>query len=406
MANIPKIRFKGFTEDWEQRKLGEICTSFEYGLNAAAKDYDGENKYIRITDIDDVTRTYLQNDITTPDFPLESADNYLLQEGDIVFARTGASVGKSYIYKEKDGKMYYAGFLIRARIKADYNAEFVFQNTLTSEYEKYIRITSQRSGQPGVNAQEYAEYELLTPKIEEQIQIGDFLRSLDNLITLHQRKCDELSELKKFMLQKMFPKANEQFPEIRFKGFTEAWEQRKLSKVGEIITGITPPTKDKDNYGGDKLFISPADIQGNRYVVQTITTLTDRGYALGKILRGGTSLFVSIGSTIGKVAQIKDSATTNQQINAVVPNDEMDDDFVFTLLENESDKIKKLSAQQAVPIINKTTFGEIEISFPKKAEQTKIGEYFSNLDNLIILHHRQLRDMQNTKKYMLQNMFV
>ena len=149
-ANVPAIRFAGFTDVWEQRKLGEICTSFEYGLNAAAKDYDGENKYIRITDIDDETRAFHQSDITTPDFPLETADNYLLREGDIVFARTGASVGKSYIYREKDGKVYYAGFLIRARIKSDYNAEFVFQNTLTTEYEKYIRITSQRSGQPGI----------------------------------------------------------------------------------------------------------------------------------------------------------------------------------------------------------------------------------------------------------------
>ena len=184
----PKIRFKGFSDDWEQRKLGEVCVSFEYGLNAAAKDYDGENKYIRITDIDDETRVFLQSNLTTPDFSLEYADNYLLQKGDIVFARTGASVGKTYIYRENDGKVYYAGFLIRARIKPEYNAEFVFQNTLTMEYEKYIKITSQRSGQPGINAQEYAEYAFFAPQIEEQMQIGGFFRSLDTLITLHQCK--------------------------------------------------------------------------------------------------------------------------------------------------------------------------------------------------------------------------
>ena len=165
-----------------------------------------------------------------------------------------------------------------------------------------------------------------------------------------------------------------------------SWEQRKLEDIGEIITGTTPPTKDKDNYGGTRLFVSPADIQGNRYVTTTNTTLTDKGYSLGRELRGGTSLFVSIGSTIGKVAQIKDSATSNQQINAVVPYTEMDDDFVFSMLENASDKIKKLSAQQAVPIINKTTFGDIEINHPKKDEQTKIGLLFSDLDNLITLH--------------------
>lgn len=178
-------------------------------------------------------------------------------------------------------------------------------------------------------------------------------------------------------------------PQIRFAGFTDAWEQRKLSDVGDIVTGTTPPTKDKDNYGGDKLFVSPADIQGNRYVINTNTTLTDKGYALGRELRGGTSLFVSIGSTIGKVAQIKDFATSNQQINAVVPFDEMDDDFVFSMLENEADKIKKLSAQQAVPIINKTIFGDTEIKHPEKEEQIRIGQFFAILDNLITLHQHK-----------------
>ena len=146
-------------------------------------------------------------------------------------------------------------------------------------------------------------------------------------------------------------------PQIRFLGLNDDWEQRKLIEISDIVTGTTPPTKDKDNYGGDRLFVSPADIHGNRYVDETTTTLTEKGYALGRELRGGTTLFVSIGSTIGKLAQIKESATTNQQINAVIPYDEMDDDFVFTMLENEADKIRKLSATQAVPIINKTTFG-------------------------------------------------
>ena len=123
-SNIPEIRFKGFTDPWEQRKLGELSSSFEYGLNAAAKEYDGENKYIRITDIDDESREFKQEDITSPDTDLSSAENYKLSEGDILFARTGASVGKSYIYKASDGLVYYAGFLIRARIKPEYNSEF------------------------------------------------------------------------------------------------------------------------------------------------------------------------------------------------------------------------------------------------------------------------------------------
>ena len=203
-AKVPEIRFDGFTYDWEQRKLVDIASSFEYGLNAAAKEYDEENKYIRITDIDDNTHEFLTDNLTSPDIDLTGADNYKLTKGDILFARTGASVGKSYIYRISDGLVYYAGFLIRARIKEEYDEEFVFQNTLTDRYNKYIAVTSQRSGQPGVNAQEYSEFEIKVPKKEEQTKIGIYFRNLDHLITLHQRKCDELKKMKKYMLQNMF----------------------------------------------------------------------------------------------------------------------------------------------------------------------------------------------------------
>lgn len=173
---------------WEQRKLSEMCGTFEYGLNAAAKEFDGKNKYIRITDIDDASREFLLSDLSSPDICLDGMSKYLLSSGDIVFARTGASVGKTYIYRENDGIVYFAGFLIRAKVNQDNDAEFVFQSTLSPSYEKYIRITSQRSGQPGVNAQEYGEYDLFAPSKEEQQRIGQFLRGIDNLITLHQRK--------------------------------------------------------------------------------------------------------------------------------------------------------------------------------------------------------------------------
>ena len=173
---------------WEQRKLGSIAASFDYGLNAAATDYDGQNKYLRITDIDDITHEFLKSDLTTPLADLAMSSDYLLEEGDLLFARTGASVGKTYLYRQYDGTVYFAGFLIRARIGESADPEFVYQATLTDAYKKYVAITSQRSGQPGVNAQEYADYQLMLPSRMEQQQIGRTLRSLDNLITLHQRE--------------------------------------------------------------------------------------------------------------------------------------------------------------------------------------------------------------------------
>ena len=203
-VSVPEIRFKGFTDPWEQRKLGELSRSFEYGLNAAAKEYDGQNKYLRITDIDDTSRQFVSADITSPDANLAEADNYRLSDGDVLFARTGASVGKTYLYKKSDGLVYFAGFLIRAKIKESVSAGFIFQNTLTRSYERYIAITSQRSGQPGVNAQEYAEYQLMLPELFEQEKIAKLLEALDTLITLHQRKLEKLQNIKKSCLEKMF----------------------------------------------------------------------------------------------------------------------------------------------------------------------------------------------------------
>lgn len=201
----PEFRFPGFTDAWEQRKLGDCMNSFAYGLNAAAKDYDGMHKYIRITDIDDETHNFIQSNLTSPDidFNMDVSD-YKLNVGDIVFARTGASVGKTYLYNPNDGDLYYAGFLIRGTVKEDCDAGFIYQNTLTKEYDSFIRTTSQRSGQPGVNSKEYATFRLNIPCKDEQEKISKVLHSLDELFTLHQRKLDYLQLQKKALLQQMF----------------------------------------------------------------------------------------------------------------------------------------------------------------------------------------------------------
>lgn len=202
---VPEIRFKGFEDEWESHNLKSLCESIEYGLNAASKPYDGTNKYLRITDIDDDTRDFVTNDITSPNIDLANCNNFLLQKGDVLFARTGASVGKTYVYQEKDGKVYYAGFLIRARIKKGINYEFIFQYTLTEKYNKYIRVTSQRSGQPGVNAQEYGEFTFHLPKNEiEQKKIGNYFKNLDELIGKHEVQITKLQNIKKAFLAKMF----------------------------------------------------------------------------------------------------------------------------------------------------------------------------------------------------------
>lgn len=204
-STIPELRFKGFSEDWVPENLRELSEPLEYGLNAPSTVYDGINKYIRITDIEDDSRLLNNNGLTSPNVDLSLSTRYQLQFGDILFARTGASVGKSYLYKNTDGLVYYAGFLIRARIKSNIDPEFVFQNTLTSEYNKFVKITSQRSGQPGINAQEYSSWSLMLPKsADEQQTIGRYFKEIDKLILKTKQKIEKLKKIKKACLDKMF----------------------------------------------------------------------------------------------------------------------------------------------------------------------------------------------------------
>lgn len=199
---------------------------------------------------------------------------------------------------------------------------------------------------------------------------------------------------------------NKNVPAIRFKGFTEEWEERKLGEIGLIITGSTPPTNDKSNYNGNYLFVSPADIQDYRYIEKTLTTLSQKGFNICRTLNIGAILFVCIGSTIGKIAQLKTIGSTNQQINAIVPNEFFYDDFVYALMLNKSKYIKGLAATQAVPIINKTNFSNV-VNFVSHDlnEQKKIGNFFQNIDKLIEARQNKLDKLKTMKKACLEKMF-
>jgi len=202
--NVPEMRFKGFTEKWEDKKLGDVSLFLDYGLNASAKKFDGTNKYLRITDIDESSRSFIKNSLTSPDIHFENQNKYLLEYGDLLLARTGASVGKTYLYKQNEGKVYFAGFLIRARLKSSVNYQFIFQNTLTESYNRFIQITSQRSGQPGINAKEYSELSFKFPSFDEQQKIGAYFENLDHLIYQSQTKINKYKSIKQALLQKMF----------------------------------------------------------------------------------------------------------------------------------------------------------------------------------------------------------
>lgn len=192
VLNVPNLRFKEFQGEWEKCKFGDIATGFDYGMNAAAKTYDGVNKYIRITDIDEATSTYTDKDIVSPDGVLK--DNYLVNDCDILLARTGASTGKSYLYKKSDGKLYYAGFLIRANVTT-HDPYFVFSQLHTHRYWRWVSIMSARSGQPGINSQEYSSFPIYTTSIKEESKIAKLLSLLDDRIATQNKIIDKLQSL-------------------------------------------------------------------------------------------------------------------------------------------------------------------------------------------------------------------
>lgn len=241
MMVAPKLRFKADDgsdfSGWEEKTLGELCAPLTYGMNAAATKFDGENRYIRITDIDDETHALLPIDIVSPSGELD--DKYLVKKGDILLARTGASTGKSFLYHPKDGKLFYAGFLIKAHVLPSSDDYFIYSQTLTDRYWKWVKTASMRSGQPGINANEYASYSFAVPSLPEQRKIADFLSAVDAVIAAQQAEIDAWEQRKKGVMQKLFSQ------EVRFKADDgsefPAWES---ATVGELFTFVTEKNKD------------------------------------------------------------------------------------------------------------------------------------------------------------------
>ncbi len=202
-----QIRFKAddgseFGE-WEEKSLLELSEKAMYGMNASATEYDGKNKYLRITDICESSNKFKTDSLTSPNAELE--EKYKLNLGDLLFARTGASVGKSYLYNPNDGITYFAGFLIKFSLKQDkVNPYFIFVQTLTKDFDKWVATNSMRSGQPGINAEEYSSYIFKIPCLEEQTKIANFLSAIDQKIDVVAQQIEQAKQWKKGLLQQMF----------------------------------------------------------------------------------------------------------------------------------------------------------------------------------------------------------
>ncbi|WP_339092755.1 restriction endonuclease subunit S [Candidatus Enterococcus mangumiae] len=373
--------------------MGELAESFEYGLNASAKKFDGSNKYIRITDIDDINHKFNQNEVTSPDIDFANADNYKLKKGDILFARTGASVGKTYIYRESDGLVYYAGFLIRARIKSKISSEFVFQTTFTDSYNQFIKITSQRSGQPGVNAEEYSNFKIMIPNYEEQNTIGCFFKIVDDTIALHQRKLEALQRMKQGLLQQLFPAKAQRVPNVRFADFNEVWEEHKLGEIAERQDNLRVPITASERISGHIPYYGANGIQD---------------YVEGHTHDGEFILVAEDGANDLKkypVQYVNGKAWVNNHAHVLKGYTGFTDNkFLMNAMKNINFEPFLVGGGRAK--LNADVMMKLDIVHPTFVEQQKIGTFFQQLDSIITLHQNKLAQLKKLKKSFLQSMFI
>ena len=400
MGNTPKIRFKGFTDDWEQRKLGDIITEYKETVDSDCtlpiltssktegvilqEEHFGRKQQHDITGYNILPRNYCtyRNRSDGVDFTFNI--NKCCDKG---------IISKFYpVFSGKNSDVFFLSLVLN-------NSE---------EVVREIAYTCTGTGQKVLSFLDLQKMKVRVPNFDEQKEIAAYFESLDHLITLHQRKCDETKKLKKYMLQKMFPQKNEKKPEIRFAGFTDDWEQRKLGELAEIVGGGTPSTSVNSYWDGDIDWYAPAEIGEQIYLESSQRKITEEGLnkSSAKILPIGTVLFTSRAG-IGKTAILLKEGCTNQGFQSIVPNKvKLDSYFIFTRSEELKRYGETVGAGSTFVEVSGKQMANMELMMPKTMpEQQQIGEYFANLDHLITLHQRKCDEIKEVKKFMLQNMF-
>lgn len=381
-------------------------------MNSSAITFDGINKYIRITDINDKTNKFMYENITSPDTDLNTAENYRLKYGDILFARTGASVGKTYIYDINDGTVYFAGFLLRARIIKSHSPEFIFQQTLTNKYRDFVKIMSQRSGQPGINANEYKKFNIYIPKLKEQKKVSSLLLEIDKIIELHQRRINILEELKKAYLKEMLVDQVNKLPNLRFKGFKEEWQLYKLGDLGSTFTGLQG--KSKVDFGHGSGYYVPYTNIFNNLFVDTNQLEKIEIDSKQNSLKYGDVLFTTSSETPVEVgmSSIWLGRMTNVYLNSFCfgyrLNTPIDLYFLAFFLRSPYFRKKMSILAQGISRYNisKTKVMDSLISVPENTEQKYIGKFLVGLEKAIEFQNSKIKKIKELKKEYLNKMFI
>ena len=395
-----------YSLSWEQRKLTEFVEFFS-GLTYTPNDVQENGTLVlRSSNVSNGEVVDADNVYVNPQ--VVNSEN--VKVGDIVVVVRNGS--RSLIGKHAQIKAFMPNTVIGAFMTGIRSECPEFTNALlnTSRFEEEIAMNMGATINQ-ITGYMFSKMEFKVPCLDEQKKIGEYFEKLDNLITLHQRKYDKLTNVKKSMLEKMFPKNGSNVPEIRFKGFTEAWEQRKVSDVAEIVAGGTPNTSVSTYWEPKEVpWLSSGEVH-KKYITFTDDKISKEGFknSSAKMIKENSVLIALAGQgkTRGTVAVNRIPLCTNQSIAAMMFEEDIVSEFVFNNLENRYDEIRKLSSGDGSRGgLNKQIVGDIVIPYTDKKEQEQIGQYFQNFDNLITLHQRELEKLKNIKKSCLENMFV
>ena len=407
----PKIRFKGYEEDWEQRKLGEVA---KYRRGSFPQPYgnkewyggDGAMPFVQVADVTDemnlVTDTKLK--ISKKAQPMS-----VYAEKNSVLVTLQGSIGRVAITQ-------YGAFVDRTvLIFEEYNEQI--DNAFWAYIIKQKFIEEARKAPGGtiktITKEALSGFDLTLPSYDEQVKLGIYFQSLDSLITLHQRKCEETKKLKKYMLQKMFPQNGKRVPEIRFAGFTDDWEQRKLGDVTELKSA-SRVHKGEWTDSGVPFFRSSDVMAAINGTTNEKAYISEELYeklsnASGKLEEG--DVLVTGGGSVGNPYIVPNSEplyTKDADLLWIKNQGRFYPYFLYEYFFSPTFRIYLSSISHVGTIAHYTItqLSETPISLPDIEEQIKVGEYFESLDRLITLHQRKYEELQKIKKFMLQNMFI
>ena len=361
------------------------------------------------TDFDDGTVNYSTCHFVERE-RYEQDKNIQIRNGSILITKDGTLGKVAYVQGLSMPATLNAGvFNVEIRNTSIVDERYLFQYLKAPFLMDYVDKKATGGTIKHLNQNILVDFPVVMPKKTEQVSIGNFFQRIDTLITLHQRKYEKLVNIKKSMLDKMFPKNGASVPEIRFKGFTDPWEQRKLGDVADIVGGGTPSTNNPNYWDGDIDWYAPAEIAGQIYFDSSQRKITEQGYenSSAKMLPPGTVLFTSRAG-IGKTAILSKKGCTNQGFQSIVPhNDELDSYFVFSRTDELKQYGELVGAGSTFVEVSGKQMAAMNLKMPTTIEeQQTIGRFFKRLDTLITLHQRKLEKLQNIKKSCLEKMFV